>query len=196
MPMFDSAAPDTRDSVHRLLSSYLPFALAFMSIHAGACFCGSVSYTVTGQPTLSAYCHCTRCQASLLGLASLRNSLNSQIMTGSAFIWTLHYPAAAFAWTHPEPHSAALAEYVTEGKNWKTRWRCNRCGCCIASYNTKTEHWSVWGTQFEREEGGITKDLDGIKPTAHIFYGTRLVDVKDKLSKWEGYEDNSAKIVK
>ncbi|KAJ6601436.1 Mss4-like protein [Mycena vulgaris] len=147
------------------------------AIHAGACFCGSVSYTVTGKPTLSAYCHCTRCQ----------------VLTGSAFIWTIHFPAVAFTWTHSEPHDRALDAYVTEGKPWKTRYRCKNCGCCIASHNTKTENFSVWGTQLEREEG-VTKNLDAVKPTAHIFYETRLVDVNDELSKWEGYEDKSTRI--
>ncbi|KAF7347500.1 hypothetical protein MVEN_01506200 [Mycena venus] len=148
-------------------------------IHAGACFCGAVSYTVTGKPTLSAYCHCSRCQ----------------IMNGSAFIWTIHFPASAFSWTHPEQHDAATDTYITEGKPWKTRFRCRKCGTCVASYNNKTEHWSVWGVQFERDEKGVTKDLDSVKPTAHIFYETRLVDVNDELSKWEGYEDKSTRIL-
>ncbi|KAJ7492243.1 Mss4-like protein [Mycena latifolia] len=147
-------------------------------MHAGACFCRSVSYTVSGKPTLSAYCHCTRCQ----------------IMNGSAFIWTIHFPAAAFAWTHSDPHGAALDTYVTEGKPWKTRYRCKNCGCCVASYNTKTEHWSVWGAQLDRQEGGAPRNLEGVKPTSHIFYETRLVDVNDELSKWEGYEGKSTRI--
>ncbi|KAJ7687381.1 hypothetical protein B0H17DRAFT_1070030 [Mycena rosella] len=113
---------------------------------------------------------------------------------GSAFIWTIHMPAAAFAWTHAKPHDAALDKYVTEGKPWKTRYRCKNCGCCVGSYNTKTENWSVWGTQLERNEGGITKNWEVVKPTAHIFYETRLVDVDDELSKWEGYEYKSTRI--
>lgn len=28
----------------------------------GACFCNAVSYEVTGEPNLSAFCHCTNCQ--------------------------------------------------------------------------------------------------------------------------------------
>ncbi|KAJ7269341.1 Mss4-like protein [Mycena haematopus] len=148
-------------------------------IHAGACFCRAVSYTVTGKPTLSAYCHCSRCQ----------------IMTGSALIWTIHFPESAFAWTHAEPHSAATDTYITDGKPWKTRFRCQKCGTCVASYNTKTKSWSVWGAQLDRDESGATNDLDSVKPTAHIFYETRLVDVKDELSKWDGYENKSTRML-
>src|SRR5580658_3795305 len=35
--------------------------MASLPLH-GACFCGSVTYTVSGMPVLSAYCHCTNCQ--------------------------------------------------------------------------------------------------------------------------------------
>ncbi|KAJ7109819.1 Mss4-like protein [Mycena epipterygia] len=164
--------PDSTTVIFLHSPSHMP-----TSVRAGACFCGSVSYTVTGDPTLSAYCHCSRCQ----------------VMNGSAFIWTIHFPAAAFAWTHSDPHNTVLDTYVTEGKPWKTRYRCKNCGCCVASYNDRTMAWSVWGTQLERE-GGVTKNLDGVGPTAHIFYGTRLVDVNDELGKWEGYENKSTRI--
>ncbi|KAJ7116823.1 Mss4-like protein [Mycena crocata] len=147
-------------------------------IHSGACFCRAITYTVTGKPTLSAYCHCTRCQ----------------ILNGSAFIWTIHFHSSAFAWTHPEPHDTALETYVTEGKPWKTRFRCKKCGSCVGSYNKQTENWSVWGAQLDRDEAGATKNWDGIKPTAHIFYGTAMVQCADELGKWEGYEDKSKRI--
>jgi len=118
---------------------------------------------------------------------------NEPLTLGSAFIWTIHFPAAAFAWTHSDPPNIVLDTYVTEGKPWKTRYRCKNCGCCVASYNDKTMAWSVWGTQLERENE-VTKNLDGVEPSAHIFYGTRLVDVNDELGKWEGYENKSIRI--
>lgn len=64
----------------------------------------------------------------------------------------------------------------------------------MASYNSQKDVWSVWGAQLEREDG-ITKNLEDLKPTAHIFYGTRLVDVNDELGKWEGYENKSTRIL-
>lgn len=65
----------------------------------------------------------------------------------------------------------------------------------MGSYNIKTDNWSVWGVQLQREDDGVTKDLESVKPTAHIFYGTRLVDVNDDLGKWEGYEDKSTRML-
>jgi hypothetical protein len=42
--------------------------------------------------------------------------------------------------------------------------------------------------------GGKIIGWDLIKPTAHQFYGTRVIDVNDGLSKWEGYEGTSTQI--
>jgi hypothetical protein len=34
------------------------------------------------------------------------------------------------------------------------------------------------------------KDWDDLKPTGHIFYGTRQFNAIDDLPKWEGYPGN------
>lgn len=51
----------------------------------------------------------------------------------------------------------------------------------------------MWGTQLRRGEGGRIENYEVVKPIAHIFYGTRVVDVVDGLGKWEGYESISEK---
>ncbi|KAF7785197.1 hypothetical protein Agabi119p4_1362 [Agaricus bisporus var. burnettii] len=40
----------------------------------------------------------------------------------------------------------------------------------------------------------LIKDFDKIKPTAHIFYKTRMLDVPDGLPKWDGYENQSNRL--
>ncbi|KDR85528.1 hypothetical protein GALMADRAFT_367282 [Galerina marginata CBS 339.88] len=147
-------------------------------VHRGGCFCGSASYRVAGKPILSAYCHCSLCQR----------------LNAAPFIITTHFPASRFAWTHAEPHTDALDFYAVASKPWKTRWRCKKCGCTIASYNSKLDKWSVWGAQFERDESGKIIGWDTIKPTAHVFYETRLVDIQDELGKWAGYEGQSVRL--
>ncbi|KAF9469615.1 Mss4-like protein, partial [Collybia nuda] len=146
--------------------------------YAGGCFCGAVTYRVIGPPLLSAYCHCTLCQR----------------LNASPFIHTIHFPDTAFIWTHTEPHENALDCFVVPEKPWKTRWRCKQCGCCISSHNSKANKWSVWAAQLERDKEGKIKGWDDLKPTAHMFYGTRLVNVDDGLGKWEGYENKSTKL--
>ncbi|KAF9486390.1 hypothetical protein BDN70DRAFT_794092 [Pholiota conissans] len=147
-------------------------------VHRGGCFCGSASYQVKGLPLLSAFCHCTLCQR----------------LNAAAFIHTSHFPASGFEWTHSNSELDVLESYAVASKPWKMRWRCKKCGCTVASHNTKLDKWSVWGAQFERDEGGKIIGWDSIKPTAHIFYDTRLVDIHDDLSKWTGYEGTSARL--
>ncbi|KAI9445397.1 Mss4-like protein [Lactarius indigo] len=140
----------------------------------GACFCGAVTYALTAPPVLRAYCHCTQCQR----------------LTGCPFIHTIHFPASAFAWTHDSP----VDSFVNPLKPWKTRTRCRACGVTVSSHNSKTDRTSVWGPHLARDDSGRILRWAEVRPTAHIFYGTRLLDIEDGLGKWEGYEGNSEKI--
>ncbi|KAI0371968.1 hypothetical protein BV20DRAFT_964633 [Pilatotrama ljubarskyi] len=144
----------------------------------GSCFCGDVSYSLAGSPALRAFCHCTNCQR----------------LTGCPFVHTIHFPATSFTWTHPQPHEGRLDSYVIPGKPWKTRFRCRNCGACVMSANSKTGSCSVWGAHLARDEAGKIINWDAVKPTAHIFYDTRMLDVDDGLGKWEGYENRSTRL--
>lgn len=79
-------------------------------------------------------------------------------------------------------------------KPWKTRFRCKRCGACVMSANVKAGKCSVWGAHLARDDAGKIVHWEKVKPTAHIFYGTRMLDVDDGLGKWEGYEGGSARL--
>ena len=46
----------------------------------------------------------------------------------------------------------------------------------------------------ERDKEGKIIGWDDLQPTAHIFYGTRILDINDSLSKWDGYKDRSVQI--
>lgn len=107
---------------------------------------------------------------------------------------TIHFRPEAFSWSHQEPKDAKLDAFVIPAKPWKTRWRCKTCGACVAGSNTKTGNWSIWGVQLERDEHGKVINWEIVKPTAHIFYDTRLLDVNDELGKWQGYENTSAQL--
>ena len=107
----------------------------------------------------------------------------------------MHFPQSAFTWTHTNAETS-LDTYVIPSKNWKTRYRCKTCGTCVASYNAEKKKWSIWGAVLGRdEEGRIDRNTwDIVKPDAHIFYGTRMLDVNDNVGKWEGYKDISTRL--
>jgi len=154
----------------------------------GSCFCSNVSYRLCSKPVLSAYCHCTMCQR----------------LTACPFVHTIHFDAVHFSWTHTSESNQAsepdhiqttnMDTYTIPSKRHKTRFRCNSCGAVVSSYNSRRNRWSVWGAQLERDPEGGIKSWDLVKPTAHIFYGTRLLDIKDGLGKWDGYEGISDQI--
>ncbi len=64
----------------------------------------------------------------------------------------------------------------------------------MMSANAKTGSCSVWGAHLERDAAGRIVDWAKVRPTAHIFYGTRMLDVGDGLGKWEGYERGSTRL--
>ncbi|KAI0249540.1 Mss4-like protein [Lactifluus subvellereus] len=132
----------------------------------GSCFCSAVTYALSAPPVLRAsrYCHCTQCQR----------------LTGCPFIHTVHFPASAFSWTHDAP----VDTFVNPLRLWKIRTR--RCHPCAEI--------SVWGPHFARDGSGRILYWEEVRPTAHMFYGTRLIDTEDGLGKWEGCEGKSGSI--
>jgi len=148
----------------------------------GGCFCMRVRYSIcmTTNPSLSAYCHCTRCQR----------------LFGAPFIHTIHLdPASKFEWTTASTTISDVAdEYVVF--DVKHRFRCKTCGTHVASWNTAKQKWSVWGATLDRNADGRIINWSLVKPTDHIFYGTRMLDVLDDLGKWEGYPNRSNPITK
>lgn len=147
-------------------------------ITEGGCYCKAVRYQVKGRPLRAAYCHCTLCQR----------------FAAAAFIHTIHWEPSAFRWTHSDNPEEALQTYNVAIKPWKKRFRCKVCGCNVANQNTNTGKWSVWGGQLDRDENAKIKNWDVVKPTAHWFYETRMLDINDDLSKWDGYENESNRL--
>ncbi|KAG6851404.1 hypothetical protein H0H93_005802 [Arthromyces matolae] len=146
-------------------------------IYNGQCFCGSISYQVAGTPTLRAYCHCTNCQK----------------LSGAPFIHTIHFPSAAFQWTNKDA-LIDMDSFNPPSKPYKTRYRCKNCGVCVASKNSLTEQSTIFGVHLQRDEKGALVDWDDLKPTSHIYYATHVLEIKDGLSKWAGYENQSEQL--
>ncbi|KZP28924.1 hypothetical protein FIBSPDRAFT_237293 [Athelia psychrophila] len=162
----------------------------------GGCFCGAATFSLSAPPLMSAYCHCTNCQR-FTGEPNARPAPAIDYvyyLAACPFVHTAHFDASAFSWTHAGPHDDQLHSYINPAKSWKKRWGCRTCGSPVSSYNSKTNRVSVWACQLERDENGKIKNWEIIKPTSHMFYGTRALDIGDDLSKWEGYEGISEKL--
>ncbi|KAF7303057.1 GFA domain-containing protein [Mycena kentingensis (nom. inval.)] len=145
-------------------------------MHNGSCRCGLVSFKVEDKPLFSVYCHCTKCQRA----------------DGAAFVSTMHFPSSAFSFTYDSAKVEPLVEAVSDGA--MTLYRCPTCRSCPAIQITRTTNWALRGTNLARDDAGKIIDWDSVKPTSHIFYNTRIVDVADDLPKWEGFPGRSNRL--
>ena len=53
--------------------------------------------------------------------------------------------------------------------------------------------WLAFPSLFEF--GGVRQEVpEKFKPTCHIFYGMRIIDINDDLPKWSGHKNKSQKL--
>ena len=118
------------------------------------------------------------------------------LVAGCPFVHTIHVkePDFVWSWLYTEPSGSRVDYYENPLKQHKRRFRCKQCGAPVASFNMRTAQFSVWGACLERGPDGEILEWARVKPTAHQFYGTRMLDVNDELGKWEGYEGKSEKL--
>jgi hypothetical protein len=124
-----------------------------MALHKGGCFCGTVQFTVEGEPAAMGYCHCESCRKWSAG------------------------PVNAFSLWKPE------AVRVTSGGDKigafsmtpkSTRKWCKACGGHIF-----TEH-PLWGVT--DVYAATIPSLD-FKPALHVNYQETKLRMKDGLPK-------------
>eukprot|EP00457_Paulinella_chromatophora_P009408 gb/GEZN01009475.1/.p1 GENE.gb/GEZN01009475.1/~~gb/GEZN01009475.1/.p1 ORF type:complete len:372 (-),score=38.40 gb/GEZN01009475.1/:180-1295(-) len=126
------------------------------------CLCKQVGWTVTGNPTLAVYCHCNSCQTysgGNYGTLVAVSPKQVQICAGKD----------------------QICEYESAPK--KIRSSCKKCGSMI--YNILPDGSYVLPVPTIVAKAGHVGEM--FRPTMHIFYAERVVDVKDELPKHEGW---------
>jgi hypothetical protein len=68
--------------------------------------------------------------------------------------------------------------------------RCHKCGTPIADEGRRM--WLAFPALFDF--GSREEVPQAFKPTCHIFYGTRVVDLSDDLPKWSGHKNHSTRL--
>jgi len=124
-----------------------------MPVHKGSCFCGTVQFTVEGEPAAMGYCHCESCRSWSAG------------------------PVNAFSLWKPD------SVRVTKGSNSigafsktpkSTRRWCSACGGHVF-----TEH-PLWGVIDVYAASIASLDF---KPGLHVNYQETKLRMKDGLPK-------------
>ena len=124
--------------------------------YEGSCFCGAVKLRVKGVPAMMGYCHCEDCRHWSAG------------------------PVNAFSLFNPDDvevtEGADKIATFAKTENSYRKW-CNECG----------------GHLFSEHPGmGLTDVYSAVipsfthRPSMHVFYGERVIDMDDDLPKHEG----------
>ena len=126
-----------------------------------SCYCGKIKMEILGKPIAVSICHCTVCRRLSGGAFSLQ-SLHSQ----------KNFTCAA---TENDLWSIQSSPNVT-------RYRCKECGSPVYATLGKGKTYVV-------PRGALTniaKDDESFKPTHHMHYKQRCIDIEDKLPKFVG----------
>ena len=144
----------------------------FTAKYRASCFCNAVEYEVGSDPVDAKICHCLGCQklhGAPMQWAAIFHKHDVRITKG---IEHLHFYNSELS-----KHERILPCKVS----------CARCGTPIADEGRNM--WLAFPSLFDF--GGTSKVPDKFKPTCHIFYGMRIIDIADDLPKWLGHKDKS-----
>lgn len=147
----------------------------FTPKYRAACFCGRIRYEVSADPVDAKLCHCRACQ----------------VLHGAPMQW------AAIFYKHQVRFSAGLdhLRFFNSEQNMKERIlpckvSCNVCGTPIADEGRRM--WLSFPVLFEFRKGSEVPD--SFKPTCHIFYDQRVIDINDNLPKWSRHKNSSLQL--
>ena len=124
------------------------------------CDCGTVKFTLHGEPRVKGFCHCEDCRELLkIPYHSVTAWENTQVTLEAG-------EAHVVAYQHPT-------------KRMK-RFYCESCGETL--FNSNAMDWRVVSQLLIRKcNGGALPEP--LEPQLHFFYGRRIVDIDDPLPK-------------
>ncbi|KAG9235934.1 DUF636 domain protein [Amylocarpus encephaloides] len=126
---------------------------------SGSCLCGAINFNYTGEPALTALCHCTDCQK----------------WTGSAYTSNVAVPSTAFSITKGKPK-----KYDMKGSSGKSypHYFCGDCGSSLygepefmpgvtlvkaGTLDNGAAEIEVGVELYNKSRVGYTKPIDGAK---------------------------------
>jgi hypothetical protein len=136
------------------------------------CHCHAVRYEVRADPVDAKICHCTDCQ----------------ILHGAPMQWAAIFHKRDVRFTagveHLHFYNSALDRHE---RLLPCKVACALCRALIADEGRKM--WLAFPTLFDF--GAPPQVPEAFRPTCHIFYAMRVMDIADELPKWSGHKDKS-----
>jgi hypothetical protein len=147
----------------------------FFVKYRASCHCKAVRYDVCADPVDAKICHCLTCQK----------------LHGAPMQW------AAIFYKHDVRITKGVdcLRFYNGERNILERVlpckvSCALCGTPIADEGRRM--WLGFPSLFDFSE--LSAVPETFKPTCHIFYGSRVMDMNDKLPKWSGHKHHSERL--
>ncbi|CAI7609425.1 unnamed protein product [Penicillium bialowiezense] len=146
----------------------------------GSCLCGQVNYILKREKPLNAkYCHCHGCQVAHgapLQWAAIFHKNEMSFVTGSSGL-------VFYSSTHKSQ------EY-----GLPTKVSCKNCRTPIMDEGRNVCLLFPQSIELEGSNDERRQKREILKPTCHIFYEARMIDIPDGLPKWRGMENDSDRL--
>lgn len=148
---------------------------SFRPKYKASCYCNSVEYEVKADPVDAKICHCVGCQK----------------LHGAPMQWAAIFHKHDVRITKGLEHLRFYNnEYCEHKRILPCKISCALCHTLIADEGRNM--WLAFPTLFDF--GGVANVPKKFKPTCHIFYGTRIIDINDDLPKWLGHKNKSKEL--
>jgi len=134
-----------------------------------------VRFEFCADPVDAKICHCTTCQT----------------LHGAPMQWAAIFRKRDVRLT---AGLGALRFFNSESNLRKRQLPCKvTCGLCGTMIADEGRNmWLAFPTLFDFGAPPVVPDA--FKPTCHIFYGARVMDVTDALPKWSGHKGSSTRL--
>ena len=143
----------------------------FAAKYHASCYCGAVQYEVCSDPVDAKICHCLACRK----------------LHGAPMQWAAIFHKRDVRITKGVEHMAFYSERNMRERILPCKVSCALCGTLIADEGRNM--WLAFPSLFKFAE--FPKVPEKFKPTCHIFYGMRVMDIDDDLPKWTGHKNHS-----
>jgi len=144
----------------------------FTATYRARCYCGAVAFEVCADPVDAKLCHCPRCQS----------------LHGAPFQWAVIFRKQDVRFVRGVDQ---LFFYHAETRRSERILPCKlSCAACHAPIADEGRRmFLAFGPLFDfGAEGRVP---EAFRPTCHIYYGMRVIDIDDDLPKYLGHKDVS-----
>ncbi len=144
----------------------------FTARYRASCHCGAVRYEVGAEPVDAKLCHCRMCRK----------------LHGAPMQWAAIFHKRDVRFTRGIDRLRFYnGELDRHERVLPCKVSCASCGTPIADEGRRM--WLAFPSLFDF--GAPPEIPDAFRPSCHIFYGSRVIDMNDDLPKWSGHKDGS-----